>query len=173
MAANVNWEMESFTIKFKSLLNAGCKATLNFKADNGHLSVSLSADLPVLPPSKAWQEPYVRPRRKRGPAYYRRQKRRHDTANGTSELVVASIGEQDDEDTPSSSLTLDPNSSQENNETAIQESQSIDTDKVLNDVTAGISSTPQGDGLESAVNVADYFSYVLYRSCDCFFDYQS
>ena len=77
--ADVNREMESFMTKFKSLLNAGCKATLNFKADNGHLSIALSADLSVLPSSNAWHGPFVHPRKK-SPAYFRRQKRRQNAA---------------------------------------------------------------------------------------------
>ena len=102
--ADVNLEMGSFMTKFKSLLNAGCKATLNFKADNGHLCVSLSADINVLPSSRPRQGPSVVHPRKRGPAYFRRQQRRHNAAIEKSRLI-ASMDEKDEEVTPSLSST--------------------------------------------------------------------
>ena len=79
------FEMESFITKFESLTSMGCKASLNFTSSNGQVSVTLSADLGYCVPPYFNQSTSNLPRRRhRGPAYFRRQLRRHNAAKASS-----------------------------------------------------------------------------------------
>ena len=67
----------------------GCKASLNFTSSNGQISVTLSADLGnCVPPYFNQSTTSNLPRRRhRGPAYFRRQLRRHNAAKASSSNV--------------------------------------------------------------------------------------
>ena len=86
--AAINLEVNSFVTKFQSLVTAGCEASLNFKTEDGKLSVSMNADF-LLPSSHNYYQhsfyqcaPYGR---RRSPAYYRRQSRRKNRASKSSD----------------------------------------------------------------------------------------
>ena len=75
-------EVDSFVTKFKNLWSAGFKATLTIEAVNGEASVHLMSSLGALQPL------HHHGPRPRGPAYQRRQERRHQAAR-----VVAAVGQ--------------------------------------------------------------------------------
>ena len=80
MAVNFN-EVDSFVTKLKFLTSAGCKASVNITSDGGQVRVTLSADLGFCVPPPVDQAHSVLPsRRKRGPAYQRRQQRRQNVS---------------------------------------------------------------------------------------------
>ena len=84
MAVNFN-EVDSFVTKLKFLTSAGCKASLNITSDDGQGRVTLSADLEFCVPPPVDQAHSVLPsRQKRGPAYQRRQQRRHQNVSISS-----------------------------------------------------------------------------------------
>ena len=75
-------EVDSFVTKFKNLWSAGFKATLTIEAVNGEASVHLMSSLGALQP-RHHHGPHPR-----GPAYQRRQERRHQAAR-----VAAAVGQ--------------------------------------------------------------------------------
>ena len=71
--------------KFKSLTSAGCKASLNFTAEGGKISVMLSADLGYCVPPPFVNVTSFSPKMpRRGPAYLRRQRRRKEATEKCS-----------------------------------------------------------------------------------------
>ena len=68
-------ELDSFLLKFKHLLHAGLKASLNVEAENGEAFITLKVGLGQVPPP---QFHFQRPpsQHHRGPAYWRRQEQR-------------------------------------------------------------------------------------------------
>ena len=100
MASNYS-EMESFISKFKFLTSIGCKASLNFMSSNEQVSVTLSTDLGYYVSPYTYQSTSSLPRRRhRGPAYFRRQLRRHNAAKASSSNVNST--EVEDEVEPAS-----------------------------------------------------------------------
>ena len=96
-------ELTSFLIKFKQLCNAGLEASLLMKSTNGIASVSLEVTLGALLESSPKADQYVasvtKKKRKRSPAYYRRQDLRRNARmssfsdESTNAAVEVNIGE--------------------------------------------------------------------------------
>ena len=96
-------ELTSFLTKFKQLCNAGLEASLLMKSTNGIASVSLEVTLGALLESSPKADQYVpfvtKKKRKRSPAYYRRQDLRRNARmsslsdESTNAAVEVNIGE--------------------------------------------------------------------------------
>ena len=75
-------EIDSFVSKFKHLLCAGYVASLKMDSYDGEAHVTLDAKIgkvtKLLPPAECLSRSVKSPQRPRGPAYLRRQNRRHD-----------------------------------------------------------------------------------------------
>ena len=91
-------EIDSFIVKFKTLLLSGKKATLVLKSDNGKAEVSLNVELGEVLPNPVHGGRPVPPlnlprnlgqpfRQQRGPAYQRRQERRRQASGKAAEQV--------------------------------------------------------------------------------------
>ena len=91
MAAN-ELEVNSFLTKFKHLSNAGFEASLRLNCINGHTTVSLDVKLGPLQESSSGslrEITTIKLKRKRSPAYYRRQEaRRNARLTSTSQDFI-------------------------------------------------------------------------------------
>ena len=99
MAAKMASELEltSFLTKFKQLCNAGLEASLLLKSKNGIASVSLEVTLgPLLessPKANQGDAAATKRKRKRSPAYYRRQNnRRNARMSNESQNAAVEVG---------------------------------------------------------------------------------
>ena len=86
----VQWELDSFYVKFKNLLRAEKDATLTLKAEAGRASVTLSLDLGHVLSEHDQFQPH---RLRNGPA---RQRRREKRAAARAEKVLAEAVEAKD-----------------------------------------------------------------------------
>ena len=86
-------ELSSFLTKFKQLCSAGYEATLVLKSTNGQASVSLDVKLGTVEsssinaPSTGVSSAF-KPRRKRSPAYHRRQELRRNVRKSVHEAAA-------------------------------------------------------------------------------------
>ena len=78
-----NFEINSFLTKFKQLCSDGFNASLQFRSENGNAIVSFKVDL-----GKLCLPPISQPvRRRRSPAYYRRQDKRREARKEAGEAA--------------------------------------------------------------------------------------
>ena len=135
-------ELSSFLTKFKHLCNAGFEASLQLTSRNGYATVSLEVALGPLESTSNTSNDVkspLKPKRKRSPAYFRRQEIRRNAAKHLSTTAAVEVvvdTEDTDIDHVNSSLVNEALWNEADTEQVSTEENIMAVDSLRNDVYA-------------------------------------